>query len=98
MGKMNRILVTACLLGLSQTSLALDAQQLAARCASCHGASGVSSNPAYPNLAGQKAPYLLKQIRDFQSGKRTDPVMNAMVKGLTEAEMDALANYYSKKK
>ncbi|MGD8926163.1 MAG: cytochrome c [Thioalkalispiraceae bacterium] len=98
MGKINRILVTACLLGLSQTSLALDAQQLAGRCASCHGISGVSSNPAYPNLAGQKAPYLLKQIRDFQSGKRSDPVMNAMVKGLTESEMDALANYYSNKK
>lgn len=87
-------LMAGCLL-IGQTSFAADAQQLSVRCASCHGANGVSANPVYPNLAGQKAPYLLKQMRDFQSGKRADPVMSAMVKGLTEADMDELANYYS---
>lgn len=82
----------------AQSAFAADAKQLAGRCVSCHGASGISSSPVYPNLAGQKAPYLLKQMRDFQTGKRADPVMGAMVKGLSETDMDALANYYSKKK
>jgi len=90
-------LLLGCLV-IGQTSLAADGQQLAGRCASCHGANGVSTNPVYPNLAGQKAPYLLKQMRDFQSGKRADPVMSAMLKGMTEADMDALANYYSNMK
>jgi cytochrome c553 len=98
MGKIKRmgLLVTCLLIG--QTGFAADAQQLAGRCVSCHGANGVSTNPVYPNLAGQKAAYLLKQMRDFQNGKRADPVMSAMVKGLTEADMDTLANYYSKMK
>ena len=89
----------AILLGVTgQTAVAADAKQLAGRCVSCHGASGISSNPIYPNLAGQKAPYLLKQMRDFQTGHRSDPVMGAMVKGLSESDMDALANYFSKMK
>ncbi|MGD8783076.1 MAG: cytochrome c [Thioalkalispiraceae bacterium] len=95
MGKMKRFSLVVFLTLLSQASLAVDAKQLAGRCASCHGAKGVSSNPVYPNLAGQKAPYLLKQMRDFQTGKRADPVMGAMLKGLSETDLDALANYYS---
>ncbi len=86
------------LLVIGQSGFAANAQQLAGRCASCHGANGVSSNPANPNLAGQKAPYLLKQMREFQSGKRVDSVMGAMMKGLSEADMDTLAIYYSKMK
>jgi cytochrome c553 len=34
-------------------------------------------------------------MRDFQTGKRADPVMGAMLKGLSETDLDALANYYS---
>ena len=98
MSIINRFGLVVGLAVLSHAVLAADAQQLSGRCVSCHGASGISSNSVYPNLAGQKAPYLLKQMRDFQNGKRADPVMTAMVKGLTEAEMDALANYYSQMK
>ena len=65
------------------------------RCAACHGVSGQSSNPLYPNLAGQHASYLSKQMRDFQSGKRQDPVMNAMLKGVNDETIEALAAYYS---
>ena len=65
------------------------------RCASCHGATGHSNNPMYPNLAGQHAGYLSKQMRDFQSGKRQDPVMNAMLKGVSADTIEDLAAYYS---
>ena len=81
----------------AQPVLAADVTGLSSRCVSCHGATGISSNPLYPNLAGQKAAYLLKQMRDFQKGDRKDPVMNAMVQGLSEQDMDALAEFYSKK-
>ena len=81
----------------AQSAFAADAKGLSSRCISCHGATGVSSNPLYPNLAGQKAAYLLKQMRDFQKGERKDPVMNAMVQGLSEQDMDALAEFYNKK-
>jgi cytochrome c553 len=70
-------------------------QRLSASCAACHGQKGISSNPLYPNLAGQKAPYLVKQMRDFKTGKRQDPVMSAMVKSLDEEAMNNIAEYYS---
>lgn len=70
-------------------------QRQSASCASCHGQKGISTNPMYPNLAGQKAPYLVKQMRDFKNGKRQDPVMSAMVKSLDEDAMNNIAEYYS---
>lgn len=65
------------------------------RCASCHGAKGMSSNDLWPNLAGQKAAYLEKQINAFRSKTRVDPVMNAMVAGITDADAKALGSYYA---
>ncbi len=91
------LLVTV--IGFSSTQiLAADinaGQQLSASCQSCHGQKGISSNPQYPNLAGQKAPYLIKQMRDFKTGKRQDPIMSAMVRSLDEAAMNNIAEYYS---
>lgn len=95
------IALTAGLLLLSQTGAAADSNagaQLAGRCMACHGQNGISSAPNYPNLAGQKVGYLQKQLRDFAAGKRTDPVMSAMVKGLSEQDMENLAAYYSQLK
>lgn len=89
------------LLLLSQVAFAADSNagaQLAGRCMACHGQNGISSAPTYPNLAGQKLAYLQKQLRDFAAGKRVDPVMSAMVKGLSEQDMENLAAYYSQLK
>jgi len=49
----------------------------------------------YPNLAGQKEMYLTKQLKDFKSGARKDPVMSAMVMPLTDADIANVAAYYS---
>lgn len=67
----------------------------AASCAACHGAVGISSVEAWPNLAGQKEGYLKKQLQDFKSGKRADPMMVNMAKPLSDADIDNLAAYYS---
>ncbi|TCK19511.1 cytochrome c553 [Thiogranum longum] len=67
----------------------------AATCAGCHGANGVSANPLWPNLAGQKDAYLAKQLKAFRDGSRTDPTMSAMAKPLTDADIDNLATYFS---
>lgn len=70
----------------------------AAMCAACHGAAGISSIPMYPNLAGQKEAYLLKQLKDFKSGQRNDPTMKGMVMALSDADMENLAAYYANMK
>ena len=67
----------------------------AASCAGCHGANGVSAVPTYPNLAGQKEAYLVKQLKAFKDGSRKDPTMNAMAKPLSDADMANLAAYFS---
>lgn len=66
-----------------------------ATCAGCHGAAGVSANPMWPNLAGQKDAYLVKQMKAFRDGKRNDPMMSPMAKPLSDADIDNLAAYYS---
>ena len=67
----------------------------AALCAACHGATGVSMNPLWPNLAGQKEQYLAKQIKAFRDGTRTDMMMAPMVAGLTDDDIDNLAAFFA---
>jgi len=66
-----------------------------AACAACHGADGNSLVPTYPSLAGQSANYIAKQLADFKSGNRNDPIMAGMVAGLTQEDMDDLAAYFA---
>jgi len=63
-------------------------------CAACHGAEGISSNPLWPNLAGQHAAYTVKQLKAFKSGERKDPVMSPMAMPLSDQDMENLAAYF----
>ena len=65
-----------------------------ATCAGCHGANGISPTPMYPNLAGQKAAYIVKQLKAFKDGSRAEPTMKAMTAALSDADMANLAAYY----
>lgn len=67
----------------------------AASCGGCHGANGVSAVPTYPNLAGQKEAYLVKQMKAFRDGTRTDPTMNAMAKPLSDADIANISAFYT---
>ena len=64
-------------------------------CSGCHGPNGISTNPIWPNLAGQKDQYLAKTMQDYKSGQRNDPNMTAMAQTLSDAEIAALASYYA---
>lgn len=67
----------------------------AAVCAGCHGVDGKSVIPANPSLAGQGAPYLLKQLMEFKSGARNNAIMAGMVAPLDQTAMENLAAYYA---
>ncbi len=67
----------------------------AAICGACHGAAGISPSPTYPNLAGQKNTYLIKQLNDFKAGTRTDMMMAPMAVNLSEQDIADLAAHYS---
>ena len=64
-------------------------------CLACHGAEGMADHDVWPNLAGQHAEFLAKQLRDFRDGRRYDPWMSPMAIGLDDDDIDDLAIYFS---
>jgi YVTN family beta-propeller protein len=64
-------------------------------CVVCHGATGVSTNEAWPNLTGQKQAYLVKQLKAFRDGTRTDPLMSPVATPLSDEDIDDLTTYFS---
>jgi len=64
-------------------------------CAACHGADGNSTIAQYPKLAGQTAAYLIAQLKAFRDGQRKSQFMAPVVKGLTDAQIAALADFYA---
>lgn len=69
----------------------------AAPCMACHGDDGGGQAAAgNPRLAGLDAAYLQKQLEDFASGARVNPVMQPTANALDADERHALADYYSK--
>lgn len=64
-------------------------------CAACHGITGISASPAFPNLAGQKEDYLKTALTAYRDGSRKAPIMNNLVAGLSDADIANLAAYLS---
>ena len=64
-------------------------------CSACHGASGVSGSPMFPNLAGQNDAYVIKQLKDFKSGARTDAMMAPMAANLSDEDMADIAAHFA---
>ena len=67
---------------------------LAQRCAVCHGPEGIS-DASSPNLAGQYAAAIYKQLSDFKSGARVNAVMTPFALQLNDAAMQDIAAYYA---
>ena len=66
-------------------------------CMACHGEDGTGQAAAgFPRLAGLPAAYLLKQLDNFADGSRGNATMRPVASGLSDAEREALAIYYSK--
>lgn len=85
-------------LGVADPLLAGDAaagKDQAAACAACHGPQGASPAPNFPNLAGLGEKYLLKQLRDIQSGQRVVVEMTGQLDGKSAADLADIAAYYA---
>ena len=64
-------------------------------CGACHGPDGNSSQGIYPSLAGQTARYIYLQLKDFNEGRRSDPLMTPVAKTLTKDDMLNVAAYFA---
>jgi len=67
-------------------------------CAACHGADGNSPTASNPNLAGQGAEYISRQLQHFKEGVRVNPIMQGIAATLAPADMAALGVYFSQQK
>ena len=75
------------------------AQPIVAKvCAACHGTDGNSVIPANPVLAGQHADYVAKQLANYKSGERKNPVMQGMSAPLSAADIKNLGAYFEAQK
>lgn len=77
----------------------IEAGQLkSATCGACHGMDGNSLSPEWPNLAGQHAQYIEKQLKAFKAGERTNDLMSPMAMILSDEDMADLAAYFASQK
>ncbi|EGR0693672.1 cytochrome c [Vibrio parahaemolyticus] len=67
-------------------------------CVYCHGTNGLSSNDAYPNLAGQSPKYLYDSMKAYQDGLRTGPLaemMKAQLRMLNDEDLRDVAAFFA---
>lgn len=70
----------------------LKAQQV---CAVCHGPLGIAAAPETPNLAGEPAGYLSRQLKAFRSGARQHEVMAVIARSLSDADIDNVSAWFA---
>lgn len=69
--------------------------QKAAVCGACHGMTGSSVNPEWPNLAGQHESYIAAQLALFKQGVRDNALMMPMAMGLSDQDMLDLGAHFA---
>jgi cytochrome c553 len=107
---MTKALLAACALTTALTAAAADAPAAAPQvdlakgqaiatqvCAACHTVDGTRGSPANPIIAGQHAAYLAKQLHEFKSGKRKNPVMQGFAATLSDDDIRNVSAFYASK-
>ncbi len=83
----------------AQNAQQLNIRSLAATCANCHGTNGKAQDgSAVVSLAGMPKDYIVKQMKDFQSGARPATIMHQLAKGYSDAQIDQIASYFAAQK
>jgi sulfide dehydrogenase cytochrome subunit len=90
--------IAACALSTAATAAPPDAQMLSHACAGCHGTNGGSAGLTMPSLASQSKTSITEAMKKFKSGERPSTVMGRLAKGYSDAEIDLMAEYFSKQK
>lgn len=67
-------------------------------CAGCHGTNGGSAGLTMPSLAAQSKTAIVDAMKKFKSGERPSTVMGRLAKGYTDADFEAMGNFFSKQK
>lgn len=71
---------------------------LANACAGCHGTNGASAGPSMPSLAGQSKIATVEAMKGFKSGERPSSIMGRIAKGYSDADFEAMGDFFAKMK
>ena len=74
---------------------ATEGKNKSAVCHACHGATGESVQPIYPNLGGQHQDYLVKTLQGFRDGSRQNAIMNGFAANLSDADIEDITAWYA---
>ena len=74
---------------------AFEGKNKSAVCHACHGPTGVSIQPIYPNLGGQHQDYLSKTLQAFRDGSRQNAIMSGFAANLSDADIEDIAAWYA---
>jgi cytochrome c553 len=94
-------MLAGCLLVLASANGALAAPEntIAERarpCMSCHGEQGRSTADGYyPRIAGKPSGYLLHQLQAFRDGRRANPAMAYLLRGMPDQYLEEFAEYFA---
>ena len=92
--------VTVCLVSLMpaiafSAGNAAEGKNKSTICHACHGATGISLQPTYPNLGGQQQNYLSKALHDFRDGHRNNALMTGFVANLSDQDIEDISAWYA---
>jgi cytochrome c553 len=79
----------------STNSASAAGRSKSATCQACHGLTGTSIQPIYPNLGGQHQNYLRKTLHGFRDGSRANAIMSGFAGGLSDADIEDIAAWYA---
>jgi sulfide dehydrogenase cytochrome subunit len=74
------------------------AAMLSNACAGCHGTDGGSAGPSMPSISSQSKTAIVEAMKKFKSGERPSTVMGRLAKGYSDAEINAMGDFFSSKK
>jgi cytochrome c553 len=70
-------------------------QSKSAVCHACHGPTGKSIVPIYPNLGGQHQDYLSKTLHNFRDGTRKNAIMSSFAINLSDEDIEDISAWYA---
>jgi len=79
-----------------EKAFAQSLQDKIAQCVACHGEDGRSKDPNIPHIGGQPKLAVMYQLFFYREGRRKNPEMNLIAKELSDADLDAIADYVAK--
>jgi cytochrome c553 len=90
------VIAVAALLGMPAMA-ADDLETEMQTCNACHGQNGQPIDVNIPTIWGQQTAFLVKQLHDYKSKDRDNPIMSALAEQIKQPDIRKVATYFSAK-